>query len=186
MKYSLNLATGTYINHRRLYVILSLLCLFLLGLLLVNGMSVFRDSRRIDQLELRLEELRRQKQESASQKGEISSAVLAEMAQRIETANELLIRDSFRWTALLDQLEAHLAEGISIRGLQPDYKTGILQLTGVAASILDLRNFIDNLSRSEVFTHVYLKDQRTEKTKDNLSGGISFSIELQKRGGHES
>lgn len=185
MKYSLNLATGTYVNHRRLFTIVSVLGLFLLGLLVVNSMSLIRDSSRTRQLELRLEELRGQKRD-ASQQGEVSAAALAKMAQRIEFANELLVRDNYRWTALLDQLEAHLADGIGIRGLQPDYKSGILRLSGVAASITDLRNFIDNLSRSEVFTQVYLKDQRIEKTKDNLDGGVLFSIELKKRGGDES
>lgn len=185
MKYSLNLATGTYVNHRRLYLIVSVLGLFLLGLLIINTMSVIRDSNRIHQVEARLDELRGQKQE-VGQQGEISSAVLAEMAQRIEVANELLVRDNYRWTALLDQLEDHLTEGISIRGLQPDYKTGALRLSGVALSITDLRRFIDNLSRSEVFTHVYLKGQQTEKTKDDLEGGTSFTIELKKRGGDDS
>lgn len=183
MKYSLNLATGTYVNYRRLYVIFSVFFLFLLGLLIVNTTSVIRGSSRTRQLELRLEELRSQK--GAGQQSEISAAALTKMAQRIEVANQLLVRDSYRWTALLDQLEAHLADGISIRGLQPDYKSGVLRLSGVAASITDLRNFIDNLTRSEVFTQVYLKEQRTEKTKDDLDGGISFSIEV-KRGGDES
>lgn len=185
MKYSLNLATGTYVNNRRLYASFTVLGLFMLVLLAVNGMSVLRDVTRTHQLELRLAELRSQ-QPGDSQQGEISSAALAEMAQRIETANELLVRDNYRWTALLDQLEAHLADGISIRGMQPDYKSGALRLSGVAASVSDLRNFIDNLSRSEIFTDVYLKEQRTEKTADDLAGGIFFSIELQKRSGHES
>ena len=181
MKYLLNLATGTYVNHRRLYVTFSLLCFFLLGLLIVNTTSVIRDNSRTRQLELRLEELRGHKR-GAGQQSEVSGAVLAEMAQRIEIANELLVRDNYRWTVLLDQLEDHLADGISIRDLQPDYKSGVLRLSGVALSITDLRHFIDNLSRSEVFTQVYLKEQRTEKTIDDLPGGISFSIELKKRG----
>ena len=184
MKYSLNLATGTYVNHRRLYAIYLVLGLFLLGLLIVNAMSVLRDSSRTRQLELRLEELRGQKRGGGQ--SEVSGADLAKMAQRIKAANELLVRDNYRWTALLDQLETHLADGISIRDLQPDYKSGALKLSGVAASITDLRHFIDNLSRSEVFTQVFLKEQRTEKTSDDLPGGISFSIELKKRGGDES
>lgn len=185
MKYSLNLATGTYVHHRRLFAILVALGLFLLGLLIINTVSVIRDNHRTRQLELRLNEFRGQKQGSGQQ-AEISGAAMAKLAKRIETANELLIRDNYRWTTLLDHLEAHLAEGISIRGLQPDYKTGILKLNGVAASVTDLRHFIDNLTRSEVFTQVYLKEQRTEKTKDDLDGGITFSVELKKRGGDES
>lgn len=185
MKYSLNLATGTYVNYRRLYAICAVLGLFFLGLLIVNSTSVIRDISRTRQLELRLEELRNQKR-GVNQQSEISGTALAEMAQRIAAANELLVRDNYRWTALLDQLETHLADGISIRDLQPDYKSGVLKLSGVAASIPDLRHFIDNLSRSEVFTQVYLKEQRTEKTTDNLPGGISFSIELKRRGGDES
>lgn len=185
MKYSLNLASGTYINHRRLSVIFSVLSLFLAGLLIVNTMSLIRDSQRTRQLELRLNELRAQKK-SASQQSGVSSASLAEMAERIEAANTLLLRDNYRWTILLGQLEAHLADGISIRDLQPDYKTGVLRLSGVAASIADLRIFIDSLSRSEVFTDVYLKEQHAERTSDENIGGYSFSIELKKRSGDES
>lgn len=185
MKYTLNLATGTYVNHRRLYAIFTFFGLFLFGLLIVNGMSVIQDVSRTRELELRLEQLRVENQVE-SQKGEVSSAGLTAMAQRIETANELLVRDNYRWTTLLDQLEDHVADGISIRGLQPDYKTGILKLSGVAASVDDLRTFIDNLSQSDVFNHIYLREQRTEKTKDNFNEGISFSIELQKRSGNES
>jgi Tfp pilus assembly protein PilN len=185
MKYSLNLATGTYVNHRRLYALFAVLSLFLFGLLIVNTMSVIRDSSRMRQLELRLQELHGQKR-GVNQQSEVSGAVLAKMAERIEVANELLLRDNYRWTTLLDQLETHLAEGISIRALQPNYKTGVLQLSGLALSVTDLRHFIDNLSRSEVFTQVYLKEQRTEKGIDELPGGISFSIELKKRGGDES
>lgn len=185
MKYSLNLATGTYVNHRRLYAISTVLGLFLFGLLVINGMNLFRDVSHTHELELRLEELRVQNRDP-NQKGEISRAELAAQAKRIETANELLVRDNYRWTALLDQLEGHLADGISIRGLQPDYKTGNLKLSGVAASVVDLRKFIDNLSQSDVFFHVFLREQQTERTKDNLPGGISFSIELQKRSGNES
>lgn len=183
MKYSLNLATGTYVHHRRLFAILVALGLFLLGLLVINTLTVIRDSNRTRQIELRLDEFRGQKQGG---KTEVSAAAMDRLAKRIEEASELLVRDNYRWTTLLDHLEAHLAEGISIRGLQPDYKTGVLKLSGVAASVTDLRHFIDNLTRSEVFTHVYLKEQRTEKTKDDLDGGISFSVELKKRGGDES
>ena len=185
MKYSLNLATGTYVHHRRLFAILVVLGLFLFGLLLINTVSVIRDSHRTRQIELRLEEFRGHKQ-GGNQQAEITDAAMAKLAKRIEEASELLVRDNYRWTALLDQLEAHLAEGISIRGLQPDYKTGVLKLSGVADSVTDLRHFIDNLTRSEVFTQVYLKEQRTEKTNDDLDGGISFSVELKKRGGDES
>lgn len=185
MKYSLNLATGTYVNHRRLFVVLTVVCMLLLGLLTFISMNVVRDVSRTHELKLRLEGLNAQKQ-GTNQQSEVSSAALEEMAQRIELANELLERDNYRWTELLDQIEAHFADGISIRDLQPDYKSGVLKLSGVAASLTDLRNFIDNLSRSEVFTHVYLKEQRTEKTKDDLTGGILFSIELQKGSVHES
>lgn len=185
MKYSLNLATGTYVNHRRLYALFMVLGLFLFSLLIVNTMSVIRDSRRTRQLEIRLVELHGQ-QRGANQQSDVSGAALAKMAERIEGANELLIRDNYRWTTLLDQLEAHWVEGVSIRALQPNYKTGVLQLSGVALSVTDLRHFIDNLSHSKVFTQVYLKEQRTEKRTENLPGGISFSIELKKRGGDES
>lgn len=185
MKYSLNLASGTYVNHRHLYVIFSLFGLFLFGLLLVNGVSMYRESNRIEQLNLRLEELRG-KDRGKNKEGLINSVALAELSQRISAANEILVRDDYRWTELLDQLEAHLADGISIRGLQPDYKSGVLKLNGVAGSVADLKAFLDNLSRSEVFSDVYLRQQRSEKNDDDFHSGVSFLIELRKRSVNDS
>lgn len=185
MKYSLNLASGTYVNQRHLYVIFLLFGLFLFGLLFVNGLSLFRESNRIVQLDLRLEELRG-RDRGKNQEGEINSAALAQLAQRINAANEILVRDDYRWTELLDQLESHLAAGISISGLQPDYKSGVLKLNGVAGSVADLKTFIDNLSRSEVFSDVFLRQQRTEKTNDDFYSGVSFQIEMRKRSGDDS
>lgn len=182
MKYSLNLATGIYINHKRLFVVLLLVVFGLLGLLIFNGINFISSTNRISQLEVRLEELRRIKR-SDNQNSEISGVSLAETAAHIGIANEILLLDSYRWTSLLDQLEAHVVDGISISGLQPDYKSGTMKLSGRAETIDDLRKFIDSLSQSDVFTHVFLKDQRAEKTKDDFTEAISFSVEFQKRGG---
>lgn len=185
MKYHLNLASGTYVNHRQVRAILAVMGIILVGLLVVNTMTVLRDTSRREELELRLNELDGQEKGRGTQK-EVSRSALAGQEKRIRLANELLVRDSYRWTALLDSLENHLPDGVSIRSLQPDYQSGLLNLTGVAASVGDLRKFIDNLSRSTVFTHLYLKEQRTVRGSDESSGGISFSIELQRGRVNES
>lgn len=184
MKYTLNLASGTYIHRRRLYLGAVVLAIFLFLLLAVNTTTIFRDLRRSSDLSLRLKELGGQSR--TIQSATISNADSMALAQQIELSNQLLIRDNYRWTNLLDQLENHLADGISIRALQPDYKSGVLKLSGVAGTVANLQTFIDNLSRSTVFTHVYLKDQKSLKSKDGLIEGVSFSIELKRRGGHAS
>lgn len=182
MKYTLNLASGAYVNRRRLYGAYAALGLVLLGLLIVNVLELTRSLERKREVDARLVELRGRDRAMEKQQ-EVGAAELAALAKRIDFANELLMRDSYRWTLLLDQLEAHLATGVSIHGLQPDYKTGVLKLTGVADSLIALRHFLDNLTNSQVFTNVYLMQQRTEKGDDAAAGGIVFSIDLQRRSG---
>lgn len=182
MKYTLNLASASYINRRRLYAGYAAIGLVLFGFLCVNLVTLMRSSARMKVVETRLLELRGESSVVDKERG-VAAAEVSALARKIDFANDLLVRDSFRWTQLLDQLEAHLASGVSIRGLQPDYRTGVLKLNGVAETIGDLRHFLDNLTTSKTFFNVYLKEQHTERSSDELSGGIVFSIELQRRGG---
>lgn len=182
MKYTLNLATSTYINRRRLYGSYALIALILVGTAGINLATLLGQESRLRQIDSRLAELNAKR--PAAEAPAASAADLGRLQQETAAANALLQRDSYRWTELLDQLESYLADGISIHSLQPDYKTGVLKIGGRAESLGDLRRFIDNLANAPIFSDVYLLQQATEATDgDEAVGGLIFSIVLKRRGG---
>lgn len=175
MKYTLNLASGTYINRRHLYGLYTAVGIVFVVLLGFNLVSLLQSRARTAESEQRMAELRG----PAGASGQVVNAGdVQQLSRRIEFANTLLERDAFRWTALLDQLEEHLVDGVSIRGLKPDYKSGSLQISGVASSVGTLRRFLDRLAASPNFANVYLKQQSSEMNEEETTV-IAFSIELQ-------
>lgn len=181
MKYTLNLSRSAYVDRRILYAFYAFMAVALLLLLVLNLINLGTSATHFAEIRQRVVQLR--EQTGGDGGGSASATEIQRMARQITSANELLERDAYRWTALLDQLELHLVEQVGIRSLEPDYKTGILKVSGVAGSVADLRRFLDRLTASEVFENVYLLQQAQTQTDGESDGSIDFSIELKRRGG---
>ena len=112
------------------------------------------------------------------------AATAAQMKDRwseVAFVNQLLERDSFRWTRLLDQLEAHSLSGVVLRSINPDVKQDKLTISGYARELSHLRKFIDRLISSGDYKDVYLLSQGLEKIEDSDGRerkAVSFVIEL--------
>jgi type IV pilus assembly protein PilN len=179
MKLSLNLASRSYLNRRALYGCYTFLLSLLVLLLALNLAFYFRSQSQARHLKERLAEFDKElagRQETAV---DFSPAAYEEMLEEIAFANEILLKDSFRWTALLDRLEEVVPDKVIIRGIQPDYKNGSLNLTGEARRVEDLRHFLDNLIQSSNFSDVYLLQQARDAGKGRNDGGqgnIGFTL----------
>ena len=183
MKPQINLASRSYINRRGLHTLYAGLTLFFLLLLVLNGRSVFSLQKRQSQTEKHLAEVRHtlgylHNGQNAKETG----SELAALRQEIAWANGILQQDSFRWTALLDQLEDVITDSTRIRAIQPQFKDGSLKISGVAKNVTALQDFLDRLVASPHFTDVYLFSQSRVEIKD--SGGrsrdaLNFSLELK-------
>jgi len=183
MKISLNLATRTYVNRRKL-----IRCYLLVALLLVlgalYGASVCLDGYNRNQaLRAQIERVLLERKslggggDFSLQPGERET-----LRQAVPFANQLLLADSFRWTALLGRLEELVPEGVAIRSLQPDYAKGDLSLTAVALGVDELRRFLDALSVAEGFEKSYLLSQSFVKAggKDSREQPLlQFSINIR-------
>ncbi len=100
--------------------------------------------------------------------------------QEYDSARELLLRDSFRWTELFDRMEGLLPEGIGLSSFQPEYQTDSLRIDGVARDLQHLQALLDNLLTGE-FSQVYLRQQSRTAIRDAGGGSrsaLNFSIEL--------
>jgi type IV pilus assembly protein PilN len=183
MKLTLNLASRSSINRRALYAFYTAVIGILVLMLALNLGYYTRLQTHNRQIKVHLTKLERdfgQMQEAA--RGKISPGELELLQGKIAFANKILIKDSFRWTALLDHLEEVVTEDITIRAIQPDYKDGSLKLTGLARGVSELRVFLDALFSSPHFSDVFLLSQSRSEIKDNLGRdreALSFSILLK-------
>ena len=93
----------------------------------------------------------------------------------IQSANELLQRDSFHWTNLLDRMESVVPRDVRILKILPNHKEMEIKLSGQSKNLKSLKRFIDNLIKSEYYDQVFLEQQASiEETKM-----IRFSIRLE-------
>ena len=177
MKLTLNLSSRTYLNRRALYGLYTLLSCVLALLLVFNVAFYLRSQGDVRQIREHLAKLEKDsggaREEGASG---MTAAAYAEVLDRIDFANEILDQDSFRWTALLSQLEEVVPAKVAVSGIQPDYKERSLRLTGLARGVGDLQEFLDNLIDSPHFNQVYLLQQGRVEPGATGVGGISYSI----------
>ncbi|WP_303722210.1 PilN domain-containing protein [Malonomonas rubra] len=126
-----------------------------------------RDTSHLSDVQQKIEELNSQRAELRGQDGEQVGAETLDLRwAEVAFINQLLERDSFRWTDLLSKLEKQAFSGVAVKSIKPDFKDNSLELSGYARELSHLRKFIDNLISSEEFSEVYLLKQSQQKIKD--------------------
>ncbi|MFA5516514.1 MAG: PilN domain-containing protein [Desulfuromonadales bacterium] len=178
----LNLASRTYVNRRALYGFYAIFGGLLILLLLFNLDYLWRLRAHGGKIAVQLAEVELKLDQRGVADPDIAPDAWERRRREVAFANEILLRDGFRWTEMLDRLEAVALDGISIRVLQPDFKKKSLSLSGDARGVRELRQFIDRLLAAPSFSEVYLLNQSTVKVMDALGGehqGIAFSIDLK-------
>ena len=172
MQFTINLATKTYINQKKLTYALSAGIIFLIFCLIVS-LSIFAfnatEIKRLSKLQSASEVKGRTPGRAISQKE--YETLLAS----IKLANGLIEKKAFNWIGFLDGLESIVPEGVSLTAVEPDVKERTLKLSGAVANFKNLRHLMENLEESKNFSEVFLLNQKEFKTAENQTG-ISFTI----------
>ena len=132
MKLDINLASRSYINRRALFMTYVVITGILIILLLANIRYYGTLSTRQQAVQLHLREVRQtlgELQDGVPK--EVSKDQMDALKAEVTFANDILEKDSFRWTALLGHLEEVVTEGVRIRSVQPKFKEGSLKINGV-------------------------------------------------------
>lgn len=167
MKLSINLATRTYINRHALRSGILAAISALVVWMVAGGYLLAREASYLSDLQGKIAQLESQWTELRGNDGEtVSSSRLERRWKEVAFINHLLERDSYRWTTLLDNLEAQAFSGVVVKSIKPDFKKGTLALNGYARELKHLRRFIDNLVAADVFKEIYLLQQSQEVVKD--------------------
>ena len=179
MELRLNLASRFYLDRRSVRRWLLLLGSLLTVWLAVDLLYGYRYLRQWQQAGVYLEEI---DQRLARERGiEVSSYTpekLARGREQIGAANQIIVADQFRWTALLSRLEALLPDDVAIQSLKPDYGKRTLQLTLIARDTAAMTELLDAMLNSEDMAQVFLGSQ----TQNNLEAGdsvVQFSLTVQ-------
>lgn len=153
MRFTLNLATRTYLDHRLINRILISTLVLLLALLVWNTSRLANNLGELDRLgaDIASYEGRLNRRPSG-----VSEKDFSRQQASIRFYNGILERKSYDWLGMLDQLELVTPEGISLSSLAPDSKTGEFKISGWASSFDKVQVYLDRLEDSPAFRDILL------------------------------
>lgn len=172
MRFTINLATRTYVDQR----LISQVCYAALALLAIvlawNVVVAFSNYG----------ELQRLKADIATYEGRLNSRPkdvperdYTRLLADITFFNGVLERKAFSWLGLLDQVEDATPEGVALTSLALDTKTGEMKIEGLAHSFANVRASMEKFEGSRAFTRTLLLSHHDvsmgEKTR-----GVQFSL----------
>jgi Tfp pilus assembly protein PilN len=172
MRFTINIATRTHIDrkivNRTGYAVLAMLFVLL----------VWNISRTL----WSLGELRRLQTDNSSYEQRLNSRPsgvsekdFTRLLADIKFYNEIIVRKSYNWLGLLDQLEGTTPEGIALTAVGPDRSKGELKIEGHARSFALVRSYLEKLEDSKAYTSILLLSHSNvavgEKDK-----GVNFAI----------
>jgi type IV pilus assembly protein PilN len=178
MKLSINLASQRHMNQGLVQLGFVVLLILLVVLLTFQGVSYLKGYRLSQIYQSHLDELQLQLQ--GKQPERVDPQAIAERQLSYDQARRLLMRDSFRWTALFDRMEALLPAGVSLLSFNPDYEKKSLQVNGLAKDLKSLQALLDSLE-NEKFEPVYLNGQGQTNVDDGRGKkrvALTFTISL--------
>ena len=172
MRFTINVATRTHIDRKLInragYAALALL-LVLLAWNINRTFYEFGELRRLQTENASFEQRLNSRPRGVSEKD--FTGMLAD----IKFYNEIIVRKSYDWLGMLEQLEMATPEGISLTSLVTDRKMGELKIEGHAMNFAKIRSYIEKLEDSKAYTSILLLSHSAvavgEKTK-----GVHFSI----------
>jgi type IV pilus assembly protein PilN len=172
MRFTINLATRTYLDHRLINRVLISAIIVLLALLAWNSSRLSSNMGELDRLtsEIAAFEARLNKRPAGVSEKEVSR-----QQSSIRFYNSIIEHKTFDWLGLLNQLESATPEGISLSSLAPEKKSGEFKIEGRAKSFSQVRTYLDRLEDSHAFQDILLLSNSPlalgEKTR-----GVQFSI----------
>lgn len=174
MQLSINLATRTYINHRRIIQILVILMASALVLLALGLFRIFVNSA----------ELRGLMAESAVLQGkvvdlkDVPEKEYARLKTNVSFYNDIITRKTFDWLGMFARIEEATPPGVSLLSLSQE-KSGttrnMIKIEGVTTSFAKVRAYLERLEDSKAFSDILLLSH-LEVVVSETKKGIQFTL----------
>jgi type IV pilus assembly protein PilN len=172
MRFTINLATRTYLDSRLVNRVCAGAMLLLLALLAWN----------VGRVAGNIGELRRLRAESAafetrlnSRPAGVSEKEFTRLLASIRFYNDVIDRKAYNWMGLLERVENATPEGIALVTLTPGKNGKELKIEGRAKGFGNVRAYVERLNDSREFTDILLLSHR-ELVSGEKSRGVQFLI----------
>lgn len=172
MRFTINLATRAFLDHR----MLNRLAFGAIAVLVViTGWNISRvSSNRGEQMRLS-DEIAASREKLGTMPSGVSEADISRQKSRIRFYNEIIERKSINWLKLLELFEASTPEGISLSSLSPGKSREEWQLAGRARTFKAVRQYLEKLETSKSFSQVMLVSH-SNMTVGEKGRGVQFTI----------
>ena len=185
VQFSINLASPDVAKRRKIYRIAVATCLVLLVLIwadLLQWQHLRQATAAFDVGAAQVSDDVREGQTGLRHfGGSATPKKPVEIEKEIAAVNRLLQKKHFSWSAFLSDLERSVSEDISIQRINPDTKSHLVVIDGVARSLPALTAFVNQMQKSGPFAEVFLLDQKREEIEidDEAVMVTSFSIRFR-------
>ncbi len=172
MRFTINLATRTYLDHR----LLNRLAFCVIAVLVaVLGWNISRIASNMGEQSRLNAEITAIQARSGTKPDGISETASVHQKTSIRFYNEIIERKSTNWLSLLDLLENVTPEGISLSALTPVKKLEELKLEGRARSFKVVQLYLEKLESSKYFSNILLLSHQNMVAGEN-ERGVQFTI----------
>jgi hypothetical protein len=172
MRFTINLATRTYLDHRVInrlaYGVIAVLVLFTVW-------NVVRVSSNLGELGRLNTDISAIQGKLGVRPNGTSEADFIRQKARIRFYNEIIERKSTNWLNLLELFENVTPEGIALSSLLPDKKPGEWKLEGRARSFKVIQQYLEKLESSKNVSNVLLLSHQNIAIGEK-GRGVQFAI----------
>ncbi|NVN93606.1 MAG: PilN domain-containing protein [Desulfuromonadales bacterium] len=172
MRFTINLATKTYLDHQ---LINRGLIISLLVLVMLSAWKVVSFCGNMGKQERLRADIASLEERLKSRSAGVSEQEYSSQQKTIRFYNEIIERKSANWLSLLEQLERATPEGIALASLAPEKKTGILKIEGRARNFGQVRTYLERLGDSKAFTDILLLSH-ADQVVGEKGHGVRFTI----------
>lgn len=172
MRFTINLATRTYLDHR----LLNRLGFCAIALLLVlAGWNFSRVTSNMGELSRLNAEITAIQSRLGTKPGGISETEFSRQKTRIRFYNEIIERKSSNWLNLLELFENVTPEGISLSSLSQGTKKEEWKLEGRARTFKAVQQYLEKLEASKNFSNILLLSHQNMAAGEGVRG-VQFTI----------
>lgn len=176
MRLTINLATRTYLDKPRLNLIFAFITLVLVIALFINVQKISSCAGETSRVRGELEALDRK---AGIARKPVVEQDYQNLVAHIRFANKFILRKTFSWLTLFDQLEAVVPDGVALTRIEPDAKEkGLVKFSGTTQSFSKLKSLLENMEQSQSFSEIYLLTHADTKVGETQKG-VSFTITCQ-------
>lgn len=172
MRYSINFATRTHIDHRMLnragFGVIAVL-------LIMAGWNISRVSSNMGEQSRLNADIAALQVRVGIKSGGPGQYELNRQKAHVRFYNEIIERKSTNWLKLLDVLENATPAGISLSSLSPKKDMNEWTLTGNARSFKAVEQYLEQLESSKNFSDILLLSHTTMDKKEK-SSGVQFVV----------